>query len=338
MRHMIRRNDGHTIMDNKDIQKEIQRKTSIPLLIANVTLVGFVVSFGFMIYKTRQEKPVVALAPKKMDTSAFDHMDVQAQSIFVWDINKDQSIYAKNENVVRPLASITKIMSAITALSILPKNSPITINKEFLAEEGDSGLYVNEQWNFKNLLDFSLMVSSNDGIHSIAAVAGAFASGQNMENPDYNIGLNDFISKMNQKAAVIGLSSLHFNNETGLDVTADESGGYGSAEDVAKLIEYAMKNYPDVLEVTKNKTEVFSSLEKTHDAVNTDEAISKIPNLIASKTGYTSLSGGNLAVVFDAGVGRPIAIVVLDSTYDGRFTDVEQLASSTLRYIQDNNL
>jgi D-alanyl-D-alanine carboxypeptidase len=52
--------------------------------------------------------------------------------------------------------------------------------------------------------------------------------------------------------------------------------------------------------------------------------------LIASKTGYTDLAGGNLAVAFDAGVNRPIVIAVLGSSREERFSDVEKLASAVL--------
>ena len=70
-----------------------------------------------------------------------------------------------------------------------------------------------------------------------------------------------------------------------------------------------------------------------HVAVNTDLDIGKIPGLLASKTGFTALAGGNLVVAFDASIGRPIIVVVLGSTEDGRFTDVAQLTSSSLAYI-----
>jgi D-alanyl-D-alanine carboxypeptidase len=48
-----------------------------------------------------------------------------------------------------------------------------------------------------------------------------------------------------------------------------------------------------------------------------------------SKTGYTDLAGGNLAVVFDAGIGHPVAVVVLGSTKEERFTDVQRLVRAT---------
>lgn len=318
-------------MNEKEIKAE-KEKISLPLLIANISLICFVVSFGFMVFKTKEAKIVEKQPEKILDFQAFDSVHVQAQSFIVWDVSMHRIVYSKEEKTVRPLASITKIMTAVTALSLVPKSTTVTIKKDFLAQEGDSGLYVDEKWTLKNLLDFSLMVSSNDGARSIAAVAGAFASSTN----NYDIGLKTFIASMNKKAHELGFSSMRFKNETGLDVTETESGGYGSAEDVARLIEYAMKTYPNIFEATRDKKEIITSLDKKHSAINTNDSVAKIPNLVASKTGYTALSGGNLAVVFDAGVGRPVIIVVLGSTYEGRFADVQILASSTLAYFRSN--
>lgn len=314
-----------------------EESVSVPLLIANITLMGFVISFGFMIYQTKQEKAVALSQEKKVNVSAFENLNLEAKSVFVWDVINQKAIFSKDDKTVRPLASLTKIMTAITALSILPKNSIVTVKKEFLSEEGDSGLYVNEKWSLKDLLNFSLLVSSNDGMHGIASVAGAFGLGQNMEQPNYDTGLKAFVIRMNSMALQIGLPTMHFNNETGLDQSVSESGGYGSAYDMAKLMEYAMKKYPNILEATKDQSETIFSFDKKHIAKNTDLVVSKIPNLIGSKTGYTALSGGNLVVAFDAGIGRSIIISVLGSTYDGRFTDMQKLASSTLRYIREND-
>jgi len=55
-----------------------------------------------------------------------------------------------------------------------------------------------------------------------------------------------------------------------------------------------------------------------------------IPGIIMGKTGYTDLAGGNLAVVFDAGVGHPVVAVVMGSTQDGRFSDMKQLVSASI--------
>ena len=81
-----------------------------------------------------------------------------------------------------------------------------------------------------------------------------------------------------------------------------------------------------MLERTKEPTLLFASEEFTHEGINTNTEITKLPQVLASKTGFTDLAGGNLAVVVDVGLNHPVVIVVLGSSKEGRFSDVEFLA------------
>ncbi len=319
-------------------KKHQTEKISPALLVANITLLAFVISFSLMVYQSHRGSRTVSVVPPAPSTNThmYDNLALHAKSVYVLDVSTGKVLYAKDAQTPRPLASLTKVMTAITALSLLPKNTTITVTKDFLSEEGDSGLYVNERWSFKNLLDFSLLVSSNDGMRSIASVAGAFGLPQTGGQPNYGIGLKDFITKMNTLSTSLDLKTMKFNNETGLDISSNEDGGVGSAEDMTHLMQYALTKYPDLMEVTRDQTLDISSLDKKHIAKNTDTVISDIPDPIASKTGYTDNAGGNLVVAFDAGINHPVIITVLGSTYDGRFSDMELLASSTLSYLRNN--
>ncbi|MDQ5969112.1 MAG: D-alanyl-D-alanine carboxypeptidase [Patescibacteria group bacterium] len=300
------------------------------LLVLNALLVISIVFMVFLIYGLLH-KPVVKeeiVYNEKTSSAAFDSLELEAKSVYVFDIVKNEVIFKKNEFVQLPLASITKLMTALTAVELVPENSRITIRKEFLSEEGDSGLLAGESWRLRDLLDFSLTVSSNDGARSLASVIGAI----NMNTTDYDLGRKDFISKMNEKAEELGLKQTYFINETGLDNGA-LSGGYGSAIDVSKLMEYLIENHSEILEATKYQEIEVDSLDKTHTAVNTNFDVDQIPGLIASKTGYTSMAGGNLVIAFDASIGRPIVVVVLGSSIEGRFTDVSKLVEASRSYV-----
>jgi len=203
----------------------------------------------------------------------------------------------------------------------------IQITKEDLSPEGDSKLVVGDTWQAKDLRDFTLLTSSNDGAFALAAIA-------KIETPNSPpTDQTEFIKKMNDTAGKIGLSNSKFFNEHGLDREVDRGGAYGSAHDMAILFEYTLKNYPEILEATRYKNLEFKSAEKKYEAENTNLVVDQIPNIIASKTGYTDLAGGNLVVAFDAGLNRPIIISVLGSTEAGRFSDVLQLVNASLRYI-----
>ncbi len=272
----------------------------------------------------------VAAVEKALNKKVFPQVSIKARSAYVYDVAKQEILFKKSELTQLPLASITKLMMALTAVSLLPEDSKIIIRKEFLGEEGDSGLLVDESWRLKDLLDFSLVVSSNDGARSIASVIGAI----NLKTEDFNLGRREFISKMNQKARELGLKQMYFTNENGLDVDG-VSGGYGSAVDVSKMLQYIIKNHPEIIEATKYKVLKVDSLTKTHTAKNTNTGLDSIPGLIASKTGYTDMAGGNLVVAFDSSIGRPVIVVVLGSTQDGRFEDVQKLVDASLEYITD---
>jgi D-alanyl-D-alanine carboxypeptidase len=252
---------------------------------------------------------------KKIDPpiTAFTNVSLQAKSAYVWDIKKQKALFAKNADSVLPLASITKIMTADVASELLSATSTISISASDLAQEGDSGLLLNERWTFRKLIDFTLAVSSNDGASAIASTASP-----------------NFIEKMNEKAKSLGLSSMRFYNPTGLDESITQSGAYGSASDVAKLFSYTLQTHPEIFSATRTARFTTSSIDKiNHTAVNTDAEINNIPGIIGSKTGFSDLAGGNLAIVYDAGVNYPIIIVVLGSTYDGRFSDMTALVQAT---------
>ena len=270
----------------------------------------------------------------------FDGMDLEAKAAIVFDLLENKIIYSLNGEEQLPLASLAKIMTAVVVREILPTYATVTIDSDSIKKEGDSGLRVGEKWAARDLLDFTLLVSSNDGAASLAAAAGlaAVGAGQNTEETvaDAIIRENDFIAKMNEKARSLGLVQTYFLNETGLDFQPNLSGGYGSARDVATLLAYAATKYPDLFEATRQPVFKVSPLDgKSRTAKNTNEAVAEIPGLLASKTGYTDLAGGNLAVLMDAGLGHLIAIVVLGSSEQGRFADVEKLASTTISSLND---
>lgn len=252
----------------------------------------------------------------------FSIASVEADSVYVYDVVTKKVIYEKNSDKVKPLASITKAMTVYTALDFYSATSTISISKRALASEGDTGLLLNENWKFKDLRNFTMLTSSNDGAVALAISHSPLDDSSTTEDR--------FIARMNEKASLLGLTTLKFNNETGLDLSPVESGAYGSAKDVGLMFGSILQTNPEVLEVTKYDDHSFRSLNGIeHYGRNTDTAVNKIPGILASKTGYTDLAGGNLVIAFDVEIGHPIVIVVLGSSYSGRFDDVVALASST---------
>lgn len=319
-------------MDNNiNKQSEIFTKTD-----AVVSVLCFIFSFFFFAYPNINFNQKVQVANVSESAQSvvllnpFEKLKVEAKAYYVFDLNTKKVLFEHNAEVQLPLASLTKIMTVITALSLVPESTIITIENEDLVSEGDSGLFANEKWRLGDLLETILVESSNDGAFAVGSSIGKIISGEENGERAREI----FLDVMNKKTRELGMSQTYFNNFTGLDISREKSGGYGSARDVSIMMGYAISQYPNIFKNTKYaylKKESLSSL--SHTAINTNKAIDSIPTIIASKTGYTDLAGGNLAIVFDIGPDHPIAITVLGSSLNGRFEDVKNLSWATIDYI-----
>jgi D-alanyl-D-alanine carboxypeptidase len=247
---------------------------------------------------------------------------IQAKAYYVYDLDENKVLFAKDEHEELPLASVTKLMSGLVIMNNLPASTIVNIRAVDLGYDGNGGkLVVGEKWNPQSLLNYSLIMSSNDGIMALARTLDAY-EGQNA---------SDTVALMNHEAEIIGLHNTIFMNPTGLDLSATTSGAYSSAYDVTMLLKTILRDDLMLVSHTTRTSEDFVSLSNIeHVTINTDASINEIPNLIASKTGYTDLAGGNLAIAYDAGFAHPIISVVLGSTEDGRFTDMEKLVHVTL--------
>jgi len=274
---------------------------------------------------------VIASVSHRSMTMPFSQLALQAKAIHIYDVKNKRVLYAHNADDIFSLASLTKVATALTVSRILPENTPIRLNGNDIAIQGDSGLRAGETWNSGTLRDLVLVASSNDGAYSMAAAAGKrLRSTQERDDA-----VEAFVDAMNQTVRDIGLTDTTFYNPSGLDINQHQSGGYGSAADVSELMAYVLENEPSLLEATRHSAiAVSSQSNRMLDATNTNPSVGKIPGILASKTGYTMLSGGNVVIAYDPFPGRPIIITVLGSTYGGRFEDVEKLTHATLEYIR----
>lgn len=277
-----------------------------------------------------KEKPVNLPAGDTIAKNIPDYQSIlnsiEAKSFYIYDISENKTIFSKDEHLKLPLASIAKLMSGLVVLDVMPDNTVITISRDDITMEGDTGLLIGEKWKIKDLLDYSLITSSNDGMHAISSAFNSYQSTNDKST----------IETMNENAISMGLKDTIFVNETGLDVNVGMSGAYSSAYDVSQLLSKIIKDEPELILNTSKQTETFTSLSNIkHVATNTNISINQISGMIASKTGFTDLAGGNLAVIFDAGIMHPIVIVVLGSTIDGRFNDVVKLAKITLEKLSE---
>ena len=190
-----------------------------------------------------------------------------------------------------------------------PLKEKIVISAGSIEDGYDLGLKNKQVWALSELLKYTLVFSSNDGAE---AVADSFGSKE------------IFIQQMNNDAKTLGLD-LVFTDPAGRDVHG-AVGGQGTVIDVARLFAIARKNIPEVMDATTKKRQtVVTSSGKISGIPNTNQDIETLSGAEASKTGYTDMAGGNLGVIVDISVGHPVVIVVLGSTREGRFRDMDVL-------------
>jgi D-alanyl-D-alanine carboxypeptidase len=238
--------------------------------------------------------------------SRVESLPLQAKAISIYDIDTGKELYGKNQYEKLPLASLAKTMTVIIALEKHPPGQKIKISTDAINQDGDNGLLLGEIWNLEDLAKFTLVSSSNDGALALSE------------------GIGGVIGIMNEKAKKIGMENTTFYNPTGLDFGTTSAGAYGSAYDANKMVAFALSFRPDIFGATTESEEVFSS-PSLHRIENTNILTEQANGFLFSKTGFTVLAGGNLTVIYLAPNSHKIAITVLSSTFNGRFSDMEKL-------------
>ena len=300
------------------LEKRNKERQATRVIMAGSVVLGLLVLVSPFL--PRATTPV-ALAPEEVappvSVDAYENMHLEGESVIVYDLATREVLYQKNSRSQLPLASLTKLITAYVGATTLSPDTAVTISDSALAEEGESGLSRGEVFSFTDAMKLALVASSNDAAEAVAETAAAKQSTSRK-------------SLMASAIQAIGLPQTYAVNGTGLDISTTVSGGYGSAYDVAQLAGALLQVAPDLAEATTHGSVTVASEEGVvHRLSNTNQDVTHIPNLLLSKTGFTDLAGGNLAIVYDAGIGHPVAVVVLGSSREGRFADVATLLTRT---------
>jgi len=229
---------------------------------------------------------------------ASDSLLLKSAGALVLDPTTGQTLYAKNVDDVTPIASITKVMTAMVVLDAkLPLDEAIQITNEDidLLKNTRSRLPIGSHFRRDDLMRLALMASDN---------RAASALGRN-----YPGGLTAFVEAMNTKARLLGLSHTRFVDSSGL-----APGNVSSAGDLGKLV-VAASNYTLINEysTTEAVNVTLPDSKRKLSFVNTNRLVRGTEwNIGLSKTGYISESG--LCLVMQAIIAnQPVVIVLLDS-------------------------
>ena len=216
----------------------------------------------------------------------------------VYDVKSQRPLYAKNEDAVVPIASISKLMTAMVVLDArLPLDQEITItraDKDHL-KYSHSRIRPGTTLTRRELLKLALMASEN---RAAAALARTYPGGTRAA-----------VAMMNFKAHQLGMDDTHFLDPTGLN-----SGNVSTAQDLVKLV-LAAKHYGLIRQfttTTSHQVDVDWRHRPLH-FINTNPLVrSDSWDIALSKTGYISEAGRCL--VMEARIKeRPVVIVLLDS-------------------------
>lgn len=243
--------------------------------------------------------------------SAEEPPQLSARSAIAMDRSSGTILFSRNMDERLPIASVTKMMTALVVSEALDYGQTVTVERTELNVVGTNmGLVAGEKIKVGDLLKGMLIPSSNDAAKVLAAtVAG--------NEPD-------FVRMMNDKARTIGLSSTNFSNPVGLD----DPNNYSTCRDLVMLAEEFIKDFR-LSEIAKTNNERVSSVDGKikHDLRSSNKLLLENDKIIGIKTGYTSLAKGNLVTRFKDG-DKELLTVVLNS--DEREEDTRKLINWVL--------
>ncbi len=300
-----------------------------------ITLVFFVVIVGNMITKASSTREAdasslpatVALQPSSIEKfkalpepspslppKPTTKPAIYAKSFIVIDGKTKYPLAAKDADTPVPIASTTKIMTALVALDTLELDEVGTVPREAAQIEGSEiHLLTGEKMTVENLLYATLVSSANDAANALARMHGTS---------------EEFIAKMNAKAETLGLRNTHYYSVEGLD-----DRGHSTPRDLALLTSYALEN-PLFRKIVSTPQYTITSADGRyqHPLVSSDRLIRPeealyYPAAIGVKTGFTYEAGHCLVAAADYGSSRHIAVVLntTESTNDASAREARKL-------------
>ena len=268
---------------------------------------------GANIEQTSQSSPT---------SSPFKNPEIKAASALLLEITVDGQenlIFAKNPKQATPIASLTKLMTAIIAAEFYRQNEGIIISEQAVKQMDASGdLNTGEQLKVEKLLKIMLIESSNDAAFALTELMG---------------GQEAFVALMNLKTKDLGLKSTLFFNVNGLD--PEDAGlavnqiNYSTASDLAEITRYIINYHPEIMDILNKKESALYSDDGQfyHQLTSTNELLGKIPSIIGGKTGTTDRAGGCLVLILKGkNIGETAIAIVLNSP--DKFKDMENLINA----------
>lgn len=234
---------------------------------------------------------------KQLKNDVLDEPDLLAKSALAYDLTTNTVLFSKNPSEKLPIASLTKIMTAIVALENLKSTDMVTVDtKAATIGEDSMGLAAGEKLTVQELMYGLFLNSGNDA-------AEALAEGS-------PFGRENFVYQMNKKAEDLGLSATHFTNPSGLQGDGKQ---YSTAEDLLVITRYSLEK-PLIAEIAQLPYFFipYSENHKAFELYNETNLLTTYPGVKGMKTGYTDEAGLCLITYLEY-KGHKIIAVILNS-------------------------
>ncbi|MCL2418716.1 MAG: D-alanyl-D-alanine carboxypeptidase [Conexibacteraceae bacterium] len=199
---------------------------------------------------------------------------VTGASLFVQ--GSDTPLWSRNGNAQLPIASATKMMTALVVLQHVRNLNTVFTQNDWTASSADSqiGLIPGERMTVHDLLVALLLPSADDAAEDLA----------------YNVGggsIARFLAMMNADARALGLRHTHYTTPSGLDTP----GNYSSPDDLVRLGQYLMAHWPFFRHTVRLSHATLTSGRYRRHVVSTDLLVGKVPWIDGIKTGHTAAAG-----------------------------------------------
>lgn len=220
---------------------------------------------------------------------------ITAKSALMYDLTNNKVLYEKNTTDKLPMASLTKIMTAIVALENKRTDDRYIVHATNLVGEDSMGLSAGEVLSQEDLLYGLILNSGNDA-------AEVFAT-------NYPGGREAFVQAMNDKAATLGLTTTQFSNPSGLQGDGTQ---YTTVSDMLVITKYALEKFPLFAQVSASFEHHIpaTNLHKNYDLYNETNLVSTYPGVKGVKTGFTPEAGMCLITYLDYKDHRIIGILL----------------------------
>jgi D-alanyl-D-alanine carboxypeptidase (penicillin-binding protein 5/6) len=244
-------------------------------------------------------------SPEEASASSFaDAPEITGEAAFFVEANTGKVLYAKNPQLKKPIASLTKIMTVIIALDHKKYSDTFVVSKAAEEVEPDEMMLIaGEKMTLEELLSGIFLVSANDAAEVLA------------ENITQNRA--EFILQMNTKAKMLGMNNTLFINPTGLeeDDPLDPTKlkeRFSTAYDVALMSRYLIAKYPDVVKISSSP-HIYLPRTENHQDYELYSGINLLttyPGVMGLKTGFTPEAGLTLVTLAKKGDAEVIGVLL----------------------------